>query len=323
MSIHLATTPTRKLLLQELERLLGPLNPDVAAEWETKYLLQRRDGELLDQQRRSQPQPLSSPAAQPALSPPLLPSLKAAVETVKRGSQTATIGNGHHREQSNSDTKTETGRSRGKRKRGEEDAAQRSGGSSAESPPSPSPSPSAAAASKVVPPLSQPFTAHNGLEEIAIDDADEPAPPQPSPPSSSISPAPPSTLQLLSVLTFLLPERDPSFYSSWPSIPVTQRIMDAYHSALSSHLSSAPNPLTPPWLFTLAHLLSPHPPPLPSPSPHLGRPPHSTPPPLPRTPHPRWHRARRPRRRRWHRRSSTGTERGPQSEGSHWTGGGR
>ena len=262
MSIHLSTTPTRKVILQELERLLGPLHADVAAEWETKYLLQRRDAEQLDQQHRS-----AQPAApaQPALSPSLPPSSKAVVEVVEtEGVNTVAAINGHHGEQSNGDKQAHSRRSKGKRKRGEQDAALHADRSPAHSSPSSSPVPAAAAEPKHVSLLSPPLVPHSGLEEIALDDDDdhdEPAPPRPSSSSSSSllspSPSPPSTLQLLSALTFLLPDRDPSFYSSWPVVALSQRIVDAYHTALSSHLSAASTPLTSAWLFALAHLLSP------------------------------------------------------------------
>ena len=219
MSIHLSTTPTRKVLLQQLEELLGPLNPDVAAEWITKYLLQRRDAELLELERRNPSMHDSTEGDQTDLAGPPSPSPSPPLPMNGHGKINGTDA---------VDPKPATK----KRKR---DAATVDTDKPAASPLAPS------------------LNAHHGLEEIDIDES-APASVLPRP---LAKPSPPSTLHLLSVLTFLLPSRDAAFYASWSADALTQRIASAYHSELSALQSTAPSPLSADWLFTLAHLLSP------------------------------------------------------------------
>ena len=116
-------------------------------------------------------------------------------------------------------------------------------------------------------PLPQPQTqlpAHGMQEiEINIDDDADTAPPQPPQPAfrqplplpPPPPPPPPSRLSLLSVLTFLLPSRDPASYTSWSVDTLVQRIQAEYTSQLYD--LCVPTELSTELLWEFAHLLSP------------------------------------------------------------------
>ena len=308
---NLTTTPTRKLLLLELRDLLGPLNDDVAAEWITPWLLQRRDAELLDilyRQRQAQQQqgdagqdakrsgasrdlnggeehaaaeelPSNGHAAPaengdgrvPELSrtKPALRRQQAQQQTAQRPQQQKqkqSNGEKEHRADSSSSSAAQEG---SRKRRREQDAA--AAETAAASPPSHSSSGvstsagSAASATPPTPAASQPSVVSvpsfavlpHGMVEIDIDDVDDSPlpPPRPAAVPSIAASAPPSREQLLAALSFLLPDRDPAFYSSWTPEALVQRVQSAYYEQL--YEMSRETLLTPALLFSFAHLLSP------------------------------------------------------------------
>ena len=316
-SIHVSSAPTRWKVLEELRQLLGSLDEQVAAQWQTHTLLQRRDAELdyRAQQHDERPTEQVRPAEDSGTderrhdeeAEVVREKTTEAIRTDERDVVKTDRRNGNVEQQ------TETDRRERRRKRLErdvqsigeqqmeseteaadaeptvEESQQRGDHSnrkrtqhdeenqpslhqhSETNQPTASITPLAEINidSPAASPQLQPLLSAHGMQEIeiTIDDVDssppQPLPPPPLPPAakptlpqpSSPPPPPPSRLSLLSVLTFLLPSRDPASYASWSIDTLVQRIQAEYTSQLSD--LCRPTELSTDHLFSFAQLLSP------------------------------------------------------------------
>ena len=319
-SVHLSTTPTRWKVLEELRQLLGNLDEQVAAQWQTHTLLQRRDAELdcraqtESEEKKQSEQSLANDrakAGQRMGDEETDTAVRQHRGKVSRQEVVETDGqNGSDEQQLKTDRKEKRRKkaerdeqstskqqqptaarpqpvatepmleqqAQKKRKRAEDEEStqpsqqqqQRQQHSKSEAPfaivrpleeitidDSPAPSPHA-----------QPLLPAHGMQEIDIsidsdDNTSPPPPPQVAPPqtvpSLPLPPPPPpplpSRVALLSVLTFLMPSRDPAAYAAWSAETLVQRIQAEYASQLSD--LSLPTELSTELLFAFAHLLSP------------------------------------------------------------------
>ena len=309
-SIHVSSAPTRWKVLEELRELLGSLDEQVVAQWQTHTLLQRRDAELEyatrpHEQRQDEQQAAcdEKDIAQQRSVDGLDGDIEGpAVE--ERESERTNGHNGVDGQQTETDRKE---KKRKKRQRDEQSTGQQQP-AAAESIEQQQPNqlkntktvhhngPIETSQQEVETdrladngaPLteididdhspatsprlqSQPLLPAHGMQEIDInidDDLDTslsptaPLPSRPLPPPQPLQqrlpqPPPPlsSRLSLMSVLTFLLPSRDPASYASWSIDTLVQRVQAEYTSQL--HELCAATELSTDTLFSLAHLLSP------------------------------------------------------------------
>ena len=310
-SIHVSSTPTRWKVLEELRELLGDLDEQVVAQWQTHNLLQRRDAEL---EHRAQAQQAKQSEQQEGEQ-----ENRKAGRTDQQETETNRVNsigveeddtattNGHngivhqrtetkrkererrnrHRDTQPSSTQETDGeqqpnasesmveqherKKEKKRKRehhdGTDQLLQQQVSSSESAVNIMPPLAEINIDSPAAPPQRQPTLPANGMQEIEITIDDEPdnlpsVPPSPPPAASRQpsplpppSPAPLSRLSLLSVLTFLLPARDPASYASWSIDTLVQRVQAEYTSQL--YELCLPTELSTELLFSFAHLLSP------------------------------------------------------------------